>query len=76
MFEKFLSKLDEDVIYKMMVLNIRDGGKLAFGDTSFFVSKHTNPDFLYEQFYSQSYEIVLAYKITLSVVQGILASKV
>lgn len=76
MFEKFLKKLDDDVIYKMMVLNIREGKKFAFGDTSFFVSKNTNPDFLYEQFLNNTNEIVLAYKITLSVVQGLLASKV
>lgn len=76
MFKIFIRKLDEDTIYKMMVLNIRGDGKFAYGDTSFFVSKYTNPRFLYEQFLTQTNEIVLAYNITLSVVQGFLASKV
>jgi len=77
MFEKrFIRKLEKDVVYKVMVLNIREGKNFAFGDKSFYVTRDTNADFLYEQFYSITNDIVLGYKITLSVVQAILASKI
>jgi hypothetical protein len=73
--KRFLAKLEENTVYKVLVLNIREGKLLSCAPKSLYASKTTNPDFLLKHFLNQTSVLVHKYGVAFSVVQCILASK-
>lgn len=73
--KRFIAKLEKNVVYKVLVLNIREENLFSFAPKSFYVSSATNPDFLLKHFLNQTSVLVHKYGVASTEVQCILASK-
>jgi hypothetical protein len=72
---KFLASLEKDVIYRALVLNIRDSNRFGFADNSFYISRNTNPQFIVTLFLFQTSVIVTKYGLSEDEVHCILSYK-
>jgi hypothetical protein len=73
--KRFIAKLEKNVVYMVLVLNIREENLFSFAKKSFYASRDTNPEFLLKHFLNQTSILVHKYGVSESVVQCFLASK-
>jgi hypothetical protein len=56
MINSLIDFMDEGCVYKGLIYAILDNRKVVIGGYSFYISKKTNPDYLYNLIYKKCYE--------------------